>query len=89
MTEAMPNTAPKAPWNMALFLRGISGTMITMTPENMPADPRPAIARPIINAIEFGAAPHIAEPASKMKRQMKKVLIDGQPPTVCLLSGWW
>jgi hypothetical protein len=59
---------------MGLFLKGISGIMITITPENMPADPRPAIALPRMNANEFGAAPHIADPTSKMKRQTKKVL---------------
>ena len=39
---------------------------MTLEPENMPADPRPAIARPMMNAVEFGAAPHNAEPTSKM-----------------------
>ena len=35
-------------------------------PEKIPADPRPAIARPMIKAIEFGAAPQIKLPSSKI-----------------------
>lgn len=36
-----------------------------MAPEKIPEEPDPAMARPIINAVEFGAAPHIADPISK------------------------
>jgi len=35
-------------------------------PLNIPADPNPAIARPRIKAIEFGAIPHIKLPSSKI-----------------------
>jgi hypothetical protein len=34
--------------------------MITLPP-NIPDDPRPAIARPMIRAVELGAAPQIAD----------------------------
>jgi hypothetical protein len=47
------------------FRRGVKGTMIIIPPVKMAEDARPAIARPIINDIEFGAAPQRAEPASK------------------------
>jgi hypothetical protein len=36
-----------------------------MPPFINPAAPKPEIARPMMNAIEFGAEPHTAEPISK------------------------
>ena len=39
--------------------------MIITDPEKIPAEPSPAIARPRINAVEFGAAPQTADPISK------------------------
>lgn len=39
---------------------------IITVPENRPADPKPATARPMIKAVEVGAEPQIAEPISKM-----------------------
>lgn len=35
-------------------------------PEKIPAEPSPAMARPMIKAVEFGAAPHTADPISKI-----------------------
>jgi hypothetical protein len=40
-------------------------------PEKIPADPSPAIARPMINAIELGAIPHTKLPSSKMPIAMR------------------
>lgn len=37
------------------------------TPPKIPAAPTPAIALPIMNAIEFGAAPQIAEATSNSR----------------------
>ena len=34
-------------------------------PENIPAHPRPAIARPIIRAVDVGATPQTKDPSSK------------------------
>lgn len=45
-----------------------------MTPEKMPAPPRPAIALPIMNAIEFGAPPLRAAPTSKINVLTRNVL---------------
>ena len=39
--------------------------MITIDPEKIPELPRPAMARPIMNAMELGAAPQRADPTSK------------------------
>lgn len=41
-------------------------------PDVMPPDPTPAIALPRMKAIEFGAAPQRAEPASKSMIDPKK-----------------
>lgn len=47
-------------------------------PAKIPAPPTPAIARPMIKASELGAAPHIAEPTSKMKMAVKKTHFTGK-----------
>jgi hypothetical protein len=39
----------------------------------MPLDPNPEIARPIMKAVEVGAAPQIAEPISKMTIPLRNV----------------
>ena len=46
--------------------------MIIIPPEKMPADPKPAMARPIMKAIELGAAPQTADPASKIRIESTK-----------------
>ena len=45
---------------------------MTTTPEKTPADPKPAMARPRINAVDVGAAPHSADPASKSVMETRK-----------------
>ena len=47
--------------------------MIIRAPEKMPADPKPAIARPRMRAVELGATPQTKEPSSKMPMAVKKV----------------
>lgn len=39
--------------------------MIIKLPAKIPAEPMPAMARPTIKAVEFGAVAHIREPTSK------------------------
>lgn len=41
--------------------------MMMKLPEKMPADPKPAMARPTINAVELGELAHIKEPNSKIE----------------------
>ena len=60
---------------MGLFLRGMMWVTITVEPEKIPADPIPAIARPRMNASEFGAAPHTAEPTSKIPIAVRKTTL--------------
>jgi len=48
--------------------------MINMVPEKMPAEARPAIARPRMKTTEEGAAPQMAEPISNMTTLIMKTL---------------
>ena len=41
----------------------------------MPEPPSPAMARPTMNAVEVGAAPHKADPTSKVRMDAKKVYL--------------
>lgn len=41
----------------------------------MPAEARPATARPTIKTTEFGAAPQIAEPTAKIRTDNIKVIL--------------
>jgi hypothetical protein len=49
-----------------LTAKGTEYATIMSAPEKIPADPNPAIARPRIKAIEFGAIPHTKLPSSNM-----------------------
>jgi hypothetical protein len=70
-TLAIPYIAPMKPVNIGLFCNGTLYAIIISAPENIPAEPTPAIALPTIKVIEFGAAPQIALPTSKMKIAVK------------------
>lgn len=72
ITEEIPKTAPNRPLYNGLLARGMTDTIRIIAPFIMPAVPTPAIARPMMNAIEFGAAPHSADPISKTVMQMRK-----------------
>lgn len=48
--------------------------MIIMAPEKIPADPRPAMARPRMKTAELGAAPQMVLPTSKMMTHNRKTL---------------
>ena len=52
------------PWNMGLFGSGTMGIMTIIEPEKMPADPKPATARPIMKTTDVGAAAQMMEPTS-------------------------
>lgn len=47
--------------------------MVVRQPVNRPEEPRPAMARPIMNIADDCAAPHMAEPSSKTKKKARKV----------------
>lgn len=48
--------------------------MIIIAPEKIPADPTPAIARPMMKEVELGAAPQRVLPISKTTTHDKKTL---------------
>jgi hypothetical protein len=45
--------------------------MMRIAPVNIPADPKPATARPMIRAVEVGAVPQTKEPISKIPKAIK------------------
>lgn len=67
----MPYMAPMIPVYIGRFTNGTEYATMISAPENTPAEPRPATARPQINAIEFGATPQTRLPSSKMKIAMR------------------
>lgn len=48
---------------------------MTSAPLKIPAEPTPAMALPTIKATDDGAAPHTADPISKMKIETKKTVL--------------
>jgi len=44
---------------------------MTRAPENIPADPMPATARPMIRAIDVGATAQIRDPTSNMAMALR------------------
>ncbi len=72
MTEAIPKVAPNRPVKMGRRYSGTVCIMTIMLPEKMPADPRPTIDLPMMNATEVGAEPYIAEPNSNIPMQLRK-----------------
>jgi hypothetical protein len=75
MTDETPKMAPKRPCHMGRFRSGVSGIIMTMTPENTPAEPQPAMALPSMKAVEVGAAPQRAEPASNRTTAARKMVL--------------
>jgi hypothetical protein len=71
--EASPKTVPNIDWNRGRLCSGINGIIMSIHPENIPADARPAMARPAIKAPELGAAPQMAEPISKRTTVHRKM----------------
>lgn len=59
---------------MGRFARGIIGIIIIIDPEKMPADPNPAIARPVMKTADVGAAAQMMEPISKTTMTIRYVL---------------
>ena len=75
MTEEMPNKAPMNPRKIGRFRNGTIWVTMTVEPAVIPAHPTPAMARPTMNTVESGAAPHKAEPASKTMMQMRYTIL--------------
>jgi hypothetical protein len=60
---------------MGRFARRIVWTMMTIAPPKIPDEPNPTIAHPTINAVEFGAAPQIAEPIPNSPIALKNTIL--------------
>lgn len=65
-TEAIPYMPPMSPVNVGRLTKGTDVAMIKYAPEKIPADPRPAMARPTMRATLFGATPQMRDPTSKI-----------------------
>jgi hypothetical protein len=71
-TDDNPKAIPNIEVKTGRLRRGMSGSMIIIPPEKMPADLRPAMARPIMKAAELGAGAQSADPASKITIESRK-----------------
>ena len=65
-TDAMPHMPPIKPKARGLCRSGRVYARMTIEPENKPAVPMPATARPTMKAVELGATAHTRLPTSKM-----------------------
>jgi hypothetical protein len=73
--EAMPYIEPIMPLYIGRLAKGIECATMIKAPEKIPAEPRPAMARPIIRAIEFGAVAHSKLPSSKIAMATRKTVL--------------
>ena len=70
----MPKTTPNMAWKAGRLGSGTMGIMIIIPPVKMPAQPKPATARPKMSAADDGAAAQMMEPSSKTAMQVRNVL---------------
>lgn len=72
----MKPIATMAPMELMIkgrMCRGAVCAIEIVTPENIPAAPRPATERPMMRDMLVGARAHIREPISKMTRTARNV----------------
>lgn len=62
-----------SPMKSACFFVGRTAEIVVTAPLATPADPAPAITRPMMNMGDDWAAPQIAEPTSKIKKKTRKL----------------
>jgi hypothetical protein len=74
-TLAIPHIPPMAPKKVGLLWSGTMCARIIKAPENKPAAPTPAIARPTMRPILDGVAPHINDPSSKIAIEDRKTYL--------------
>lgn len=60
------------------FSIGATWAIAVIAPVNKPADPRPAIARPTIKALDEGAVAHTKEPTSKIRSAIRNTVLTGK-----------
>lgn len=66
---------PKRPKNMGLFSRATVCAIVTSAPVKMPALPKPAVALPMMSAVDVGAIPQIREPSSNTNSAERKTIL--------------
>jgi hypothetical protein len=71
----MPHIPPIEPMNVGLLCKGTTCARIISAPENKPAAPTPAIARPTMRPMLEGVTPQRSEPASKMLMDVIKTYL--------------
>jgi hypothetical protein len=64
-TDETPYTPPVKPLKASLLANGTDVAIMRYEPENTPAEPKPAIARPRIRAGLFGVTAQMRDPSSK------------------------
>ena len=64
--EQTPNIAPIMPLMTGRVARGATSTTMAVAPENKPAAPNPATARPAMNVLDVFETAHIIEPISNI-----------------------
>ena len=74
-TLAIPHIPPMAPINVGRLWSGTTCARIIKAPENKPAAPDPAIARPTMRPILDGVTPQIRDPSSKIAIEHKKTYL--------------
>lgn len=79
-----PTTAMK----MGRDWRGTAAPTTTKLPVRIPALPRPAMARPTIKVIEFGATPQSSEPISNRNRAVRYAFLTEKSMKTRPNSGW-
>ena len=76
-TLAIPHIPPIAPMKVGLLCSGTVCARIISAPENKPAAPTPAIARPTMRPMLEGVKPQRSDPASNMLiEEIKTYLIE-------------
>lgn len=78
MTLAIAKLAPMTPRRAGVRAGGALSPTIMYEPEVIPAPPIPAIARPMMRAVEVGATAQMRLPTSKMKTAKRKTVFTGK-----------
>ena len=76
--DARPKVAPMNPMYLGLFSSGKRSERMTFPPVLLPALPMPAMARPMMKAVDEGAAAQMMDPISKMKMSVMKTHLAGK-----------
>lgn len=78
MTLAIAKLAPMIPSKAGVLAGGALRATIRYEPEDMPAPPAPAMALPMIRAVEDGARAQMRLPTSNRKTENKKTVLTGK-----------